>query len=78
MEILCEDCEYFCPFPEYNNEMGQCRMKPPAIVKIQLPDNHDDEFKTLFYEGRWPEVDHKTWCGKFKHKDHDDHLSLNI
>ena len=73
MEILCENCEFFLPFAEYNNEMGQCRMNPPALIPIQLPEKHDEEFKDLFNKGRWPEVDHRAWCGKFKPKDPDTH-----
>ncbi|NMW19014.1 MAG: hypothetical protein HKK66_08340 [Chlorobiaceae bacterium] len=66
MEIACEACEHFFSFPEYNNEMGQCRMKSPSMVPMQQPDMHDDDFKAMFNKGGWPEVDHKAWCGRFK------------
>ncbi|MEI8185078.1 MAG: hypothetical protein WCG19_00115 [Chlorobiaceae bacterium] len=66
MEIVCEVCEHFFSFPEYNNEMGQCRIKSVSMVPMQQPDRHGEEFIALFNKGRWPEVDHRSWCGNFK------------
>ncbi len=66
MEIVCEACEHYFSFPEYNNEMGQCRMKSPSMVPLQQHHKHGDDFNAMLNKGVWPEVDHKAWCGSFK------------